>query len=325
MSEFKINLQEISKELNISCDKSIIIKGLNTLKDASSNEITFLDNQKYQNDLKLTKAAAVFVLKEFEAIVPAGTIALVCDAPYIALAMASKFFAPPVIEKQGSDAQIGKDSQIQENVFIGKNSTIGDNCIIMAGSYIGDKVSIGNNCTIYPNVTIYRDCTLGNNVMIHAGTVIGSDGFGFAPTKEGKYIKIYQNGNVQIGNDVEIGSNTTIDRAAFSSTIIEEGVRIDNLVHIAHNCKIGKGSIITGQCGFAGSSILNEYVIMGAQSGVAGHLEIAAFTTISAKSGVTKSIKEPKKQWAGFPLMEHRTWLKLQGKISRLLTKDKQS
>ena len=120
---------------------------------------------------------------------------------------------------------------------------------------------------------------------------------------------------------MEIGSNTSIDRGAFKSTIIESGVRIDNLVHIAHNCKIGRGSIITGQVGFAGSSILNEYVIVGAQSGVAGHLEIAPFTTISAKSGVTKTIKEPKKQWAGFPLMEHRSWLKLQGKIAKLLHK----
>jgi UDP-3-O-[3-hydroxymyristoyl] glucosamine N-acyltransferase len=192
----------------------------------------------------------------------------------------------------------------------------------MAGTFIGDNVKIGKNAIIYPNVTIYRDCVVGDDVIIHSGTVIGSDGFGFAHTKDGKYVKIYQNGNVVIGDDVEIGSNTSIDRAAFSSTIIENGVRIDNLVHIAHNCKIGRGSIITGQCGFAGSSVLNEYVIVGAQSGIAGHLEIAPFTTISAKSGVTKTIKEPKKQWAGFPLMEHRSWLRLQGKITKLL-KDK--
>ena len=114
------------------------------------------------------------------------------------------------------------------------------NTTIMAGAFIGDNVKIGDNCVIYPNVTIYRDCVLGSDVMIHAGTVIGSDGFGFAHTKDGKYIKIYQNGNVVIGNDVEIGSNTAIDRAAFKSTIIEDGARIDNLVHIAHNCVIGK-------------------------------------------------------------------------------------
>jgi UDP-3-O-[3-hydroxymyristoyl] glucosamine N-acyltransferase len=189
----------------------------------------------------------------------------------------------------------------------------------MAGCEIGDNVTIGDDTIIYPNVTIYKECTIGSSCVIHANTVIGSDGFGFAPTKDGKYIKIYQNGNVIIEDDVEIGSNTSIDRAAFSSTIIKSGARIDNLVHIAHNCIIGKGCIITGQCGFAGSSILNDYVIVGAQSGVAGHLEIAPFTTISARSGVTKTIKEPKKQWSGFPLMEHRTWMKIQAKISKLL------
>jgi len=303
--------------------KTLNITGLNTLKDASSNEISFLENKKYLKDLENTKAAAVFVTKEFESLVPKNTEALICETPYIELAYASKLFAPKLVEVEGNDAVIGENSIIQENVHLGKNVIIGDNCTVMAGTFIGDNVSIGNDVTLYANVSIYRDCELGNGVIIHSGTVIGSDGFGFAPTSEGKYIKIYQNGNVTIGDDVEIGSNTTIDRAAFSSTIISNGVRIDNLVHIAHNCKIGHGCIITGQCGFAGSSVLNEYVIVGAQSGVAGHLEIAPFTTISAKSGVTKSISEPKKQWAGFPLMEHRTWLRLQGKIAKLLKKDK--
>ncbi len=315
-----INLQTITEQLNIKCDTNIQIIGLNTLQDSNLNQISFLENKKYISMLETTKAGAVFVTSEFESLVPSGTIALVCETPYIALAKASKFFAKAVVETNEEEALIGDNCNIMANTYIGLNSTVGDNCTIMAGAFIGDNVKVGNNCTIYPNVTIYRDCILGSDVMIHAGTVIGSDGFGFAHTKDGKYIKIYQNGNVTIGSDVEIGSNTSIDRAAFSSTIIEDGVRIDNLVHIAHNCKIGKGSIITGQCGFAGSSILNEYVIVGAQSGVAGHLEIAPFTTISAKSGVTKSIKEPKKQWAGFPLMEHRPWLKLQSKIQKLLT-----
>ncbi len=315
-----MNLLDISNQLNIDNQIDMEISGLNTLKDASKTEITFLENKKYLSQLKDTKAAAVFVTSEFESSVPKNTIALVCQNPYLSLAKASKYFAPNVVEIDGEEAKIGLNPIIMKNVNIGFNTTIGDNCTVMAGAFIGDNVTIGNNCTIYPNVTIYRDCKLGNGVMIHAGTVIGSDGFGFAHTSEGKYIKIYQNGNVVIGSDVEIGSNTSIDRAAFASTIIEDGVRIDNLVHIAHNCKIGKGSIITGQCGFAGSSILNEYVIVGAQSGIAGHLEIAPFTTISAKSGVTKSIKEPKKQWAGFPLMEHKPWLKLQARINKLLS-----
>jgi len=315
-------LKDIAKHLDINCNSSIDIVGLNTIKNASANEITFLENKKYLSDLKDTKAAAVFITSDLASCVPSGTIALICEAPYIALAKASYYFKANVIETTGTEPVIGNNCTITNNVKIGFNSTIGDNCIIMFGAFIGDNVTIGNNCTIYPNVVIYRDCTLGNDVMIHAGTVIGSDGFGFAPTKDGKYIKIYQNGNVTIGSDIEIGANCTIDRAAFSSTVISSGVRIDNLVHIAHNCEIGHGCIITGQCGFAGSSILKEYVVVGAQSGVAGHLEIAPFTTISAKSGVTKTISEPKKQWAGFPLMEHRPWMKLQAKISRLL-KDK--
>ncbi len=317
-----MTLNSIAKELNLDCNSDINITGLNTLKDASSCEISFLENKKYLSDLKDTKAGAVFITEEFKNELPSNTIALITEQPYLSLAMASKLFAPKVVETAGKKAVIGQKSTVMENVSIGKNTIIGNDVTLMSGAFIGDNVTIGNNAIIYPNVTIYRDCTIGNDCIIHASTVIGSDGFGFAHTKDGKYIKIYQNGNVTIGNDVEIGSNTSIDRAAFKSTIIEDGVRIDNLVHIAHNCIIGRGSIITGQCGFAGSSVLKEYVIMGAQSGVAGHLEIAPFTTISAKSAVTKSIKESKKQWAGFPLMEHRTWLKLQGKINRLLTKD---
>lgn len=317
-----MKLKSIAKELNLDCISDIEITGLNTLKNATKNEISFLENKKYLSQLKDTNAAAVFIVDELKNEVPKGTIALICEVPYISLANASYYFKPPIVEVKGKESIIGDNCTIMNNVNIGFNSIIGKNCTIMSGAFIGDNVIIGDNCTIYPNVVIYRDCILGDDVMIHAGTVIGSDGFGFAPTKDGKYIKIYQNGNVTIGSDVEIGSNTSIDRAAFSSTVISNGVRIDNLVHIAHNCEIGKGSIITGQCGFAGSSVLKEYVIMGAQSGVAGHLEIAPFTTISAKSGVTKTITEPKKQWAGFPLMEHRPWMKLQAKIARLL-KDK--
>ncbi len=314
-----ISLKNIAQELNIDCDHDINIIGLNTLKDSTSNQISFLENKKYLKDLKQTNAAAVLLTSDFKDEVPEGTIALVCDEPYLNLAYASKLFAPKIIETTGQNPNIGINSNIMENVYIGFNTTIGDNCTIMPGSFIGDNVTIGDNCTIYPNVNIYRDCIIGNDVMIHAGTVIGSDGFGFATTKDGKHIKIYQNGNVTIGSDIEIGSNCTIDRAAFASTIIEDRVRIDNLVHIAHNCKIGYGSILVTQTGLSGSTILNEYVVMAGQTGTTGHLEIAPFTTISARGVVSKSITEPKKQWAGFPLVEHRTWMKLQGKIQRLL------
>jgi UDP-3-O-[3-hydroxymyristoyl] glucosamine N-acyltransferase len=317
-----LRLQEIIGDLQLSCDKDIEVSGLNTLKDATSSQISFLENKKYLADLANTKAGAVFVTADLENEVPIGTIPLICENPYIALAKSSRFFAPKVVENFGNEPTLGENCTVMKNVTIGKNTTIGNNCTLMAGVFIGDNVIIGDNVLLYPNVVIYRDCCIGNDVIIHSGTVVGSDGFGFAHTKEGKYIKIYQNGNVVIGDDVEIGANCAIDRAAFASTKIESGARLDNLIHIAHNCIIGKGSILTGQVGLAGSTILKEYVVMAGQSAATGHLEIAPFTTISARGVVSKTITEPKKQWAGFPLMEHKTWLKLQSKISRLLTKD---
>lgn len=316
-----MTLQEIVEFIGIDCQEEKEITGLNTLLDSNENQLTFLENKKYISDLKSTKAAAVLVTRENANEVPSTAIALVCDEPYLNLAKISKLFAPNVIELDGEKPLVGGGTKVMPNVYIGKDSVIGSDCTIMAGAYIGDNVKIGNNTIIYPNVTVYRDCTIGNDCIIHAGTVIGSDGFGFANTKDGKYIKIYQNGNVTIGNDVEIGANSAIDRAVFNSTIIEDGVRIDNLVHIGHNCKIGRGSILVAQVGLSGSTVLNAYVVMGGQSATAGHLEIAAFTTIAARGGVTKSITEPKKSWAGFPLFEHREWLKLQGKISNLLKK----
>lgn len=316
-----MTLQEIAEFIGINNQEKKEITGLNTLLDSNENQLTFLENKKYINDLKKTKAAAVLVTSENASEVPAGTVALVCDEPYLNLAKISKLFAPNVVETQGAEPLIGDKTTIMPNVYIGKDSVIGSDCTIMAGSFIGDNVTIGNNTIIYPNVTVYRDCKIGNDCIIHAGTVIGSDGFGFANTKDGKYIKIYQNGNVEIGNDVEIGSNCTIDRAVFKTTKIENGVRIDNLVHIGHNCKISSGCILVSQVGLSGSTTLHPYVVMGGQSGTSGHLEIAPFSTIAARGGVTKTITEPKKSWAGFPLFEHREWLKLQGKISNLLKK----
>lgn len=313
-----MTLKEIANILDIQCDIDKQITGLNTLLDSNENELTFLENKKYIKDLQNTKAGAVFLTKDYASMVPKGTVALVCDEPYLNLAKASKLFAPNIVELEGKEPIIGENCTIMPNAYIGKDTTIGKNCTIMAGAFVGDNVNIGNNTVIYPNVVIYRDCVIGDDCIIHAGTVIGSDGFGFANTNDGKYIKIYQNGNVQIGNDVEIGSNCAIDRGAFKSTIIESGARLDNLVHIAHNCKIGHGCILTGQVGLAGSTKLNQYVVMAGQSAATGHLEIAPFTTISARGVVTKNITEPKKQWAGFPVLEHKKWLKQQAKISKL-------
>lgn len=312
----KLNL--LAKEIGLEHDSDLEIKGLNTLKDSNANELSFFDNKKYIEDLKFTNAGAIFINSEFAPFVPSNCIVLITDEPYLKLALASKIFAPKVIETSGEDPKIGQNCTISSNVYIGKNSSIGQGTTIMPGAFIGDNCKIGNDCVIYPNVTIYRDCLLGDNCIVHANTVVGSDGFGFAHTKLGEHIKIYQNGNVIIESDVEIGSNTSIDRAVFGSTIIKNGTKIDNLVQIGHNCIIGEHSIIVSQVGISGSSKLGRNVIMGGQSGISGHLEIAPFTTIAARGGVTKNIIQ-KGNYAGFPLFEHREWLRLQAKIAKLL------
>jgi len=316
-----VKLEEIARELDLTLNKvnNVDISGLNTLTDANQSEISFLDNKKYLKDLDKCDAAAIFIQEEFAHLVPKNTIALITEEPYLKLAYASKIFAPALIDEQGNKPALGKNSIIMPNVYLGKNVIIGDNTTIMAGSYLSDNTTIGSNTIIYPNVVIYRDCSVGSNCIIHAGTIIGCDGFGFAHTKLGEHIKIYQNGNVVIEDNVEIGSNTTVDRAVFGSTIIKNGSKIDNQVQIAHNCVVGEHSILTAQVGISGSTTLGRNVIMGGQSATAGHLEVAAFTTIAARGGVTKSITEAGKTWAGFPLFEHRPWLKLQGKIAKLL------
>jgi len=317
---FKKNLSEIIQDLELdNIVSDIQITGLNTLKDATQDEISFLENKKYLSQLKDTKAGAVFISEQFRNEVPKGTIALVCDVPYEMLAKASKLFAPKVVETSGDDPKIGNNCTIMKNAHIGFNTIIGDNSTVMSGAFIGDNVTLGDNTIIYPNVTIYRDCIVGDDVIIHSGTTIGSDGFGFATTKAGEHIKIYQNGNVIIEDDVEIGANCTIDRATFNSTVIKKGVRIDNLVQIAHNCEIGDGSVIVSQVGISGSTKLGNYVVMGGQSGTVGHIQIAPFSTITARTGVTKSIKKSGKIWSGYPAIEHKTWLKFQAKLSRLL------
>ena len=306
----------------LECDFNagdVEITGMNALKDATGTEVSFVSNSKYVKDIQSTKAAAVIINKALLDHVPDGCTALVVEDSYWSMAILSKYFASVIEDDSLPPAEIGEGSKISPKAEIANGAKIGKNCTILAHVYIGAEAVIGDNTIIYPNVTIYRDCIVGSDCMIHANTVIGSDGFGFATNKMGEHRKIYQNGNVVIEDDVEIGSNTSIDRAVFGSTMIKKGVRIDNLVQIGHNCEIGEYSVIVAQSGFAGSSKLGRNVVLGAQSGVAGHLEVAAFSTFAARSGVTNNIKESGKTYAGFPLMEHRTWLKLQAKIAKLL------
>ena len=297
----------------------IEIESMNTLKDASSNELSFVANAKYVKDISASNAAAIIVDEKTKEYLPEGCVALVVDAPYWQMAVVSKKFAPALEDIDSPKAIIGEGSVVSPKSEIANGAIVGKNCHIMAHVYVGSNAVIGDNTTLYPSVTIYRDCKVGSNCIIHANTTVGSDGFGFASNKMGEHKKIYQNGNVVVEDDVEIGSSVALDRAVFGSTFIKKGVRIDNLVQVGHNCEIGEYSVLVAQSGFAGSSKIGRNNVFGAQSGVAGHLEIAPFNTFAARTGVTKSIKESGLTFAGFPMMGHKQWLKLQGKIARLL------
>jgi len=296
-------------------DNDFIVSAINTLVDASGNEISFFDNKRYIDDLKNTSAKAVFISKEFVEYLPANTAAIICENPYLSMARATEYFASPLV-REGEKPTLDASIVIGRNVHIGNGVKIGLNVTILNGSYIGEDVQIGEGTLIHPNVTLYNDTVIGKHCILHAGSVIGSDGFGYAHTKTGEHIKIHHSGYVKLEDKVEIGANSAIDRAVFSVTLIKSGTKIDNLVQIGHNCEIGTQSIIVSQAGVSGSTTLGQNVVMGGQSATAGHLKIGDFATIAARGGVTKSI-EGGKVYSGFPLMLHSHWLKQQAKIQK--------
>jgi UDP-3-O-[3-hydroxymyristoyl] glucosamine N-acyltransferase len=311
-------LSELAQKLDLAYKGADFdVEAINTLDSAGAHEISFFDNMKYLDKLSATKAGAVFVKEEFLPHLPENSIALVSDEPYLKMAMASYYFQKP-LKRNAGEPEIAESATIDENVHIGSGVVIGENVTILSGAVIGEEVEIGEGTLIHPNVTLYNDVKIGKNCIIQAGAVIGSDGFGYAHTKLGEHVKIYHNGNVIIEDDVEIGANTTIDRAVFGSTRIKKGAKIDNLIQIGHNCEIGEYSILVSQVGLSGSTKLGRNVVMGGQSATSGHLEIGDFVTIAARGGVTKSIKE-KDIYSGFPLLKHKDWLRLQAKIAKLL------
>ena len=200
-------------------------------------------------------------------------------------------------------AKLGENVYVGEFVVIGANVVIGNNVKIYANTVIDDNVVVGDDSVIYAGVKIYEGCRIGNRCVLHAGVVVGSDGFGHAPDAEGHYHKIPQIGNVVIEDDVELGANTTVDRATMGSTIIRRGVKIDNLVQVAHNVEIGEDTVIAAQSGIAGSTKIGKHCMFGGQVGVAGHITIADGSIFGGKSGVTSTIKEPNKVWQGYPVM----------------------
>lgn len=314
-------LSQITQEIDLAfTGNDVDISGIHTLSEATSTQLSFFTDSKYASQLSETKAAAVFIDEKHADLLPSGTIALITDEAYLKLALASKFFAHKLVTN-GTDPAMGEGCDIDQHVRFGDNVTLGDNVTIMAGCYVGDNVVVGSNTLLYPNVTLYHGSKVGERCIIHAGTVIGCDGYGFAHTKLGEHVKIYQNGNVIVEDDVEIGANCAIDRAVFGTTYIRKGTKLDNLIQIAHNCDVGEHTLCAAQVGLAGSTTLGRNVVMGGQSATAGHLEVGAFATIAGKGGVTKSL-EGGKTYAGFPAIDHKMWLRTQAKIAGLL-KDK--
>lgn len=302
------------------------ISGIGKIEEAKSGEITFVANPKYEKYFDTTKASAVIVSEDFRSSRTDLTLLRAKD-PYVAFVFALKaMMSPPEPLSAGisqhayvsSKAVIGSGVGLGAFACIMDNAKIGDGVRISHGSVIGEDVEIGENSMIYPNVTIYRGCRLGKNVTIHSGTVIGSDGFGFAPKADGTYEKIPQLGIVSIQDDVEIGSNCSVDRATLGETRICRGVKIDNLVQVAHNVVIGEDTVIAAQSGISGSTRIGKHCMIAGQVGFTGHIEIADNTSIGAQSGVSKSIKEPGKMFFGYPARELREAKRIEAAVHML-------
>ena len=290
-------------------DPLVAVNQLAKIEEAQPGSLSFLANPKYEQYLYTTNASVVIVNNDQALAAPSKATLIRVDNAYNAFSLLLEQYNTLKLDKTGVEqpsfvhpsAQIGQNVYIGAFAYIGPNVKVGNNCKIYPHTYIADDVKIGNNVTLFPGVIVYFDCVIGNNVIIHSGTIIGSDGFGFAPVGDGTYNKISQIGNVIIEDDVEIGANTTVDRATLGSTIIRKGVKIDNLIQIAHNVEIGANTVIAAQTGISGSTRLGDNCVVGGQVGIVGHISIARGSQIMAKSGINKNIVEENKKWGGIP------------------------
>ena len=308
-------------------DGSASITAFNKIEDGQEGSISFLANPKYESFLYPSKATAIIiandlVLKEK----PLATLIKVKD-PYSAFTiLLQKYQEFTSVKETGiqepthiaKSANFGSELYIGPFSSIGSESSIGNNTYIAAHVTIGNKVSIGNNCVIYPGVVIYNDTRIGNNCTLHANAVIGSDGFGFAPQADGSFTTIPQLGNVVLEDGVSVGANTTIDRATMGSTLIKQGVKIDNLVQIAHNVEIGANTAIAAQTGISGSTKIGQNCLIGGQVGVAGHITVADKTIVTAQSGVTKTVRKEGQILGGTPASPNSEYLKRNALLRQL-------
>ena len=307
-------------------DASTTVNSFGKIEEAQKGQLAFLANPKYEDFLYTTKASVIIVNETLELRQAVkATLIRVPDAYTAFATLLAKY--QQMMQQQLTGIQqpsfIAASASYGQNVFIGafayigENVKLGNNVKIYPNAYLGENVSVGENSIVHPGVKIYHDCIVGNNVIIHAGTVIGSDGFGFAPQSDGSFQKVPQIGNVVIEDNVEIGANTTIDRATIGSTIVRSGAKLDNLIQIAHNVEIGNSTVVAAQAGISGSTKIGNSVMIGGQVGIVGHISIGDGARINAQSGVSKSI-EPGKAVTGSPAHDYTSTLRSQA-ISRNL------
>lgn len=299
-------------------DPTLKITGPAKIEEGFDGAISFLSNPKYEHFIYTTKASAVLVSNDF---IPAQAVSctlIKVNNVYESLGILLGHFSGDGLTEAGIStlAFVHEKADLGRNVTIGNFShvaagvKIGDHTVIAEQVFIGKNVTIGQNCIIYPGVKIYHGCVIGNDCVIHSNSVLGSDGFGFSPKEDGTYSKLPQIGNVVLEDQVEIGACTVIDRATMGSTVIEKGVKLDNLIQIAHNVRVGKNTVIAAQTGVAGSTSVGENSIIGGQVGIVGHLKLADRLMIQAKSGVSGNISEPGKKLYGYPAIDYQKYLK---------------
>ena len=304
-------------------DSQLLVRGMATLEEAGPGDLAFLANKRYRGQLARTRASAVIVSPADRALTTLPCV--VVANPYAGYARVAAMFHPPRMAKAGvhpsavidPSARVAASAEVGPLAHIGAGAVVGERAIIGAGSVVGEGAQVGDDTQLVSRVTIYDACVIGARCILHAGTVIGADGFGMAPDA-GRWVKIPQVGRVVIGDDVEIGANTAIDRGALGDTVIGEGVKIDNLVQVAHNVRIGAHTVIAGCTAVAGSAVIGGHCMIGGASRILGHITLADGVTVTACSFVTRSVREAGVYSSGVPAQPHRRWMRTLASLRRL-------
>ena len=316
----QIKASELSQLLNgiVEGNPDVLVSKPSKIEEGGEGTISFLANPKYEQYAYSTSASILLVSKDFKPKQAISSTLIRVDDVYASIALLLNQFGQQVKQQTGVDAnasihtaaKVAADVSVGSFAVIEEGATVGEGTIIYPQVYVGKNAKVGKNCILYPGVKIYHECQIGDHCILHANVVIGSDGFGFAPQEDGTYKKVAQIGNVVLEQNVEVGANTTIDRATMGSTIIRAGVKLDNLIQIAHNVEIGANTVIASQSGIAGSTKIGEQCMIGGQVGFVGHITIADGTKVQAQSGINRSIKTPNTAIFGTPAMPYRDYLK---------------